>query len=58
MARDASTAAQVSVARTLFQLPDYRRLWAIGGLTGIARWLEFLALSVFAYEVAGSSLRE
>ena len=39
----------------LFAMPDYRRLWAIGGLTGIARWLEFLALSVFAYEVTRSA---
>lgn len=38
----------------LFALPDYRRLWAIGGLSGIARWLEFLSLSVFAYEVTQS----
>jgi MFS family permease len=40
---------------SLFAMPDYRRLWAIGGLTGIARWLEFLALSVFAYEVTKSA---
>jgi MFS family permease len=40
---------------SLFSLPDYRRLWAIGGLTGIARWLEFLALSVFAFEVTKSA---
>lgn len=42
-------------SRTIFHIPDYRRLWAIGGLTGIARWLEFLALSVFAYEVTQSA---
>ena len=22
--------------------PNYRRMWAIGGLTGAARWLEFV----------------
>lgn len=39
---------------SLFALPDYRRLWAIGGLSGIARWLEFLSMSVYAYEVTHS----
>ena len=43
------------MARTLFAMPDYWRLWAIGGLTGVARWLEFLALSVFAFEVTRSA---
>lgn len=40
-------------AAVLFGEPDYRRLWAVGGLSGIARWLEFLALGVYAYEVTG-----
>ena len=33
---------------------DYRRLWAAGALTGVARWLEFIALSIYAFEVTGS----
>lgn len=38
----------------LYQIPDYRRGWILGMLTGVARWLEFLALGVFAYELTGS----
>lgn len=40
--------------RALFAVPDYRRLWFTGAAVGMARWLEFLALGVFAYEVTGS----
>ncbi len=40
--------------RVLFAVPDYRRLWVIGAAVGLARWLEFLALGVFAYEVTKS----
>lgn len=40
--------------RVLFAVPDYRRLWLIGAAVGLARWLEFLALGVFAYEVTKS----
>jgi predicted MFS family arabinose efflux permease len=40
--------------RLLFAQADYRRVWAIGGLTGIARWLEFVALAIFAYEITRS----
>jgi predicted MFS family arabinose efflux permease len=45
---------QPADARLLFARPDYRRLWAIGGLTGIARWLEFVAIAIFAYELTHS----
>jgi predicted MFS family arabinose efflux permease len=40
--------------RALFAVPDYRRLWTIGALVGVVRWLEFLALGVFAYQVTQS----
>lgn len=33
---------------------DYRRMWAIGGLGGAARWLEFVAVAIFAYELTQS----
>jgi len=45
---------QQSNIRALFAVPDYRRLWAAGAGTGVARWLEFLALGVFAYQVTES----
>ena len=40
--------------RFLFAKANYRRLWAIGGLTGVARWLEFVAVAIFAYEITRS----
>src|SRR5262249_23608549 len=45
---------QPADTRLLFTAPNYRRLWAIGGLTGIARWLEFVAVAIFAYELTRS----
>src|SRR5215467_16181448 len=45
---------QLTDTRALFALPDYRRLWAIGGLTGVARWLEFVAIAIFAFELTRS----
>jgi MFS family permease len=45
---------QPADTRLLFARPDYRRLWAIGGLTGVARWLEFVAIAIFAYELTRS----
>jgi predicted MFS family arabinose efflux permease len=41
-------------ARALFAHADYRRVWMIGGLSGIARWLEFVAIAIFAYELTHS----
>ena len=45
---------QTADTRLLFARADYRRLWAIGGLTGVARWLEFVAIAIFAYELTRS----
>lgn len=45
---------QPSAARALFAEKDYRRLWVSGAVVGAGRWLEFLALGVFAYEVTAS----
>ncbi len=39
----------------LFAVPDYRRLWLIGAAAGTARWLEFLALSIYTYQITGSA---
>jgi MFS family permease len=46
---------QPSALRALFAVPDYRRLWAVGAGVGLARWLEFLALGVYAYQLTGSA---
>jgi MFS family permease len=44
-----------SSLRALFSIPDYRRLWSIGTGVGLARWLEFLALAIFAFQLTGSA---
>ncbi|MFV0298097.1 MAG: MFS transporter [Hyphomicrobiaceae bacterium] len=41
-------------ATGLFRIADYRRLWVAGALTGITRWLEFIALGIYAYELTHS----
>ena len=45
---------QPADTRLLFASTNYRRLWAIGGLTGVARWLEFVAVAIFAFELTRS----
>ena len=45
---------QLTDTRDLFALADYRRLWAIGGMTGVARWLEFVAIAIFTFELTRS----
>jgi predicted MFS family arabinose efflux permease len=35
---------------------DFRRLWIAGGLFGIVRWMETLAISVTVYDLTGSPL--
>jgi MFS family permease len=41
-------------ASDLFAVADYRRMWAIGAFCGAARWLEFVAIAIFAYELTHS----
>lgn len=44
----------LGAAMGLFHIADYRRLWVAGALTGMTRWLEFVALGIFAYELTQS----
>lgn len=46
--------SKLAEIKALFALGDYRRLWSIGGLTGVCRWLEFIALGIFAWELTRS----
>lgn len=39
----------------LFSLADFRRLWFVGLAISIVRWLELLALALFAYQLTGSA---
>lgn len=41
-------------ALALFRNANYRRLWFIGAFTGVARWLEFIALGIYAFEITRS----
>ena len=43
-----------SFAGSLFANADYRRLWATGALAGVSRWLEFIALGIYAFELTRS----
>ena len=38
----------------LFANANYRRLWGTGALAGVSRWLEFIALGIYAYELTHS----
>ena len=39
----------------LFFLPDFRGLWFVGLAMSTVRWLETLALALFAYQLSGSA---
>jgi len=40
----------------VFAVPDFRRLWSIGLLVSVARWLEMLVVGVIAFQLTGSAL--
>jgi MFS family permease len=40
---------------SVFGLADYRRLWLIGTVSSVVRWLDTLAMAVFAYQATGSA---
>ena len=35
---------------------DFQAVWFVGILTGIVRWLEFLAFGIYAYDLTGSPI--
>jgi MFS family permease len=39
----------------LFFVADFRRLWFVGLVICVVRWLELLALALFAYQMTGSA---
>lgn len=41
--------------RALLAEPDYRRLWAVGAIIGVVRWLETLAVALFVLAATGSA---
>ena len=40
---------------SVFAIADYRRLWVIGTISSVVRWLDTLAMAVFAYQQTGSA---
>jgi MFS family permease len=43
-------------ARGLLSSREFRRLWALGGITNAMRWVEMLAAALFTFEVTGSGI--
>ncbi len=48
--------AGVASRFALFRDADFVRLWVVGGLGEGVRWMQILAMSVYAYDVTGSVL--
>jgi MFS family permease len=42
--------------RDLLGSREFRRLWALGGITNAMRWVEMLAAALFTFEVTGSGI--
>jgi MFS family permease len=47
---DRATAVRAAPRARLFAEPDFRRLWLVGLVVFAVRWLEMLAMAIFAYE--------
>ena len=39
----------------LLSVPDFRRIWLVGLVSFVVRWLEMLAFGLFAYQLTGSA---
>lgn len=48
--------AVVTVLTPVYRDPQYRRLWTVGMLVGLARWVETLAFAVFTFAQTQSAL--
>lgn len=52
---DGSAAPAAAPRSRLFANADFRRLWLVGLMVFVVRWLEMLAVGVFAYQATGSA---
>ncbi len=43
------------VTTRLSAIPDFRRLWFVGLVSFVVRWLELLAVALFSYQITGSA---
>ena len=46
----------MGASRLLFGNPRFLLVWAVGGFTGVVRWLQLLALGLHTWEITGSPL--
>jgi MFS family permease len=51
-----SEPASVVGPGALLKSPNFRRIWLVGGVGWMMRWLEVLAIGVYAFKVTGSPL--
>lgn len=51
---DQSRGSGASAAASLLADPAFLRVWLTGGIAGVLRWLELLAISVYVLEATGS----
>ncbi len=42
-------------SQSLFKDTEFRAVWSAGFLIGVVRWLEFLAVGIYAFDVTGSA---
>ena len=46
----------MGAGRLLLRTPRFLLVWVVGGLTGVVRWLQILALGLYTYQITGSPL--
>ena len=56
MATDATISPSSSPIRALLGNRSFTCVWAVGGLSGIVRWLQLLVLGIYTYQITGSPL--
>ena len=56
MSSAAEDQPSASPIRTLIRDGNFVCIWLVGGLTGVVRWFQLLALGVYTFEITGSPL--
>ena len=41
--------------QSIFKDDEFVAVWSVGILFGVVRWLEFLAVGIYAFDVTGSA---
>ena len=57
MSVPAAVAGSPGASAALLRDGAFRALWIAGGLNGVVRWLEFLAISVYVFQITGSAFQ-